>query len=205
MYGGGTRYNGSMLRRALLLIAVLLCVFTATPALAGGADAEAERQRLREEMLELASRNAWKGVDRMYLKLVGDELTPEIPDHLMGAQAASNLGKMAIAVERLEVATAGDEPSEAHKPAWDMAKTQLDDILNRYGKVDIQVANNRLPGLIRFELPFGTEERDQIQVARETILKDRKYKGLLPIGSYMIDGDKFDIAKSQDWQAIKVD
>lgn len=197
-------YNGLTMRSALLFIAVWLALFVSVPAW-GGADKEAERQRLREEMLDMASRNAWKGVDRMYQKLVEQELGVEIPDHLMGAQAASNLGEMSTAVERLELATAKDDPAEGHKDAYVQAKTQLDDILNRYGKVDIDVANNRLPGLIRFELPFGTEERDQIQVAREVILKERKYRGLLPLGSYMIDGEKFDVAKSEDWQTVKVE
>ena len=199
-----TGYNGQTMRSALLFIAVWLTLLVSVPAWAG-ADKEAERQRLREEMLDLASRNAWKGVNRMYEKLVDQELGVEIPDHLMGAQAASNLGEMSTAVARLELATAKDDPAEDHKGAYDQAKNQLDDIMNRYGKVDIDVANNRLPGLIRFEQPFGTDERDQIQVAREIILQERKYRGLLPLGSYMIDGDKFDVTKSDEWQTVKVE
>lgn len=203
---GSTGYTHGM-RHALLCVALLLATLLGGPALAGD-DQIAERNRLREEMVDLAQRNAWKGVDRMYVKIVEDELGAEPGDHLMGAQASTNLGEILVAIDRLEAAVKIELPAEGadedQVKAHGQAKAKLDDIFKRYGRVEIKVGNTRLPGLVRFDLPFGTEERETIQVAREKILEERTYKGLLPVGDYMIDGEKFQVAASQSWQTIQV-
>lgn len=202
---GSTGYTHGM-RHAFLSVALLFGVLFGGAARAGD-DQLAERNRLREEMVDLAQRNAWKGVDRMYARIVADELSPEAGDHLMGAQASTNLGEILVAIDRLEAAVAKEVPEDADADqleAYKQARSRLDDLFKRYGRVQIKVGNTRLPGLVRFELPFGTEERETIQVARDKILAEREYKGLLPVGDYMIDGEKFQVEASQAWQTIEV-
>ncbi len=191
------------MRTALLLVALCLAVL-APPSLAG-TDAHAERRRLREEMMDLAARNAWKGVDRQYQRLVSEELDPEPSDHLLGAQAASQLGRADVAVARLEAAVQDQADTDEQRAALEQARAQLEDILQRYGKVSIAVGPRRVAGLVRFDLPFGTEERETIQAAREKLLAERVYRGLLPLGEYMIDGVKFEVTRSDAWQEIKVE
>lgn len=188
--------------RALLLLAALNFA-PAVPAFAAEAP-EAEVLRLREEMGSLAAKNQWKGVDRLYQKLLADALPARAVDHLLGAQAAANLGEPLAAVERLEALLAADSTIE-DIPVREKARAQLDDLLARYGKVEIVVGEKRLPGLVRFELPFGTEERDAIQRAREVILETHAYRGLLPLGAYMLDGQKFEVVASEAWQKVTVE
>lgn len=189
------------MRQVLLLLAALNLA-PVSPAHAAEAP-DAELLRLREEMGALAAKNQWKGVDRLYLKVVQEGLGAKAADHLMGSQAASNLGEPLVAVERLEALLAAESTVE-DIPSREKARALLDDIYARYGKVEIVVGEKRLPGLVRFELPFGTEERDAIQRAREVILEERTYRGLLPLGSYMLDGEKFEVVASETWQKVTV-
>jgi hypothetical protein len=179
-----------------------------SPVSVAGESDEAERYRLQAEMDRLARRNAWKGVERVYkeLEALGDLSTNS---HLLGSQAAQSRGEMLQAMQRLEVAVAvgegSEEATEESGSGLADAKRALELFTSRYGKVDISVDKSRISMLVRTDgMPFSAQERESIVHARDQVVEARVFQGLLPIGNYMIDGEKFEIVSSADWQMIKV-
>jgi len=197
------------MRSVLLAVMTLFCLGFA-PAHAGGEGEDAERYRLQAEMDRLARRNVWKGVERTYAELVElGGLTPS--DHMLGAQASQSRGEMLQAMQRFEAAVQVGEAAQAESdtPAEDSplveAKRTLEVFVSRYGKVDISVDKSRISMLVRIDgMPFSAQERESIVYARDHLVKDRSFQGLLPIGTYMIDGERFEIASSPDWHMVRV-
>ena len=128
--------------RILVLALALLCAVPLAHAGAG----DAEYYRLRIELDKLASRNAWKGVDRMYNKMLKLDAQLAATDPLLGAQAASNRGATLLSLERLELAAvlSSDDPSEV--VAQQAAASQLDGLVARYGKVELSVGAAQVAG-----------------------------------------------------------
>ena len=193
----------------LVVFAVLVGLgLGVSPVSVAGESDEAERYRLQAEMDRLARRNAWKGVERVYkeLEALGDLSTNS---HLLGSQAAQSRGEMLQAMQRLEVAVAvgegSEEATEESGSGLADAKRALELFTSRYGKVDISVDKSRISMLVRTDgMPFSAQERESIVHARDQVVEARVFQGLLPIGNYMIDGEKFEIVSSADWQMIKV-
>lgn len=188
----------------VLLLAALTASLLSAPAYAGK-DAMAERVRLQEEMSNLASRNVWNGVERNYVKITELELPMRVVDHVLGAQSAQNQGNILAAVMRLELAVALNPEDPASQAQQSQAQEQLNGILKSYGRIEITVHPPRIAGLIRFKMPFPQQEVQTILLARQTVLDSGNYRGLLPIGDYMIDGEKFEVVASDVWQEIKVE
>ena len=188
----------------VLLLAALTASLLSAPAYAGK-DATAERVRLQEEMTNLASRNAWKGVERNYVKMSELEVPMSVADHVLGAQSAQNQGNILDAMLRLELAVALNPEDPVSQEQQSQAQAQLNGILKSYGRVEITVHQPRIAGLIRFKMPFPQQEVQTILLARQTVLDSRYYRGLLPIGEYMIDGEKFEVLASEIWQEINVE
>jgi len=197
------------MRSVLLAVMVFLSVGF-VPAFAGGESEDAERYRLQAEMDRLARRNVWKGVERTYAELLDlGGLTTS--DHMLGAQASQSRGEMLQAMERFEAAVqvgiaalpeGGVAPPDGSLAE---AKRTLEVFVSRYGKVDISVDKSRISMLVRIDgMPFSAQERESIVYARDLVVKKRVFQGLLPIGIYMIDGERFEIAASPDWHMIRV-
>ena len=165
----------------------------------------AEAQRLQVELQRLTVRSAWKGVERTYLRMVSLDVELPPSTHLMGAQAARADGELIVCMDRLELAVTTEDQGPQEEQAKLDAANQFEHMRQRYGKVELKVASGRLPALVRFEMPFAPEERDLIVSARDDVRKDREYKGLLPVGVYMIDGERFEVQNTDVWQAFTID
>ncbi|NCG18126.1 MAG: hypothetical protein GWP91_03830 [Rhodobacterales bacterium] len=188
----------------VLLLAALTASLLSSPAYAGK-DVMAERVRLQEEMTNLASRNVWHGVERNYLKITELDVPMLVVDHVLGAQSAQSQGNILAAVMRLELAVALNPEDPDSQAQQIQAQDQLNGILKSYGRIEINVHPPRIAGLIRFKMPFPQQEVQTILVARQTVLDSGNYRGLLPIGDYMIDGEKFKVVASDVWQEITVE
>lgn len=188
----------------VLLLAALTASLLSSPAYAGK-DVMAERVRLQEEMTNLASRNVWNGVERNYLKITELDVPMLVVDHVLGAQSAQSQGNILAAVMRLELAVALNPEDPDSQAQQIQAQDQLNGILKSYGRIEINVHPPRIAGLIRFKMPFPQQEVQTILVARQTVLDSGNYRGLLPIGDYMIDGEKFKVVASDVWQEITVE
>ena len=164
-----------------------------------------EAQRLQVELQRLTVRAAWKGVERTYLRMVALDVELVPSTHVMGAQSARMSGELTVCMERLALAGQLDAVGEQEEEARSDAAKQLEHMRQRYGKVEVKVGKGRLPALVRFEMPFAPEERDLIVAARDEVRKNREYTGLLPVGVYMIDGDRFEVVNTDVWQAFTID
>jgi hypothetical protein len=158
----------------------------------GATEAEAEHIRLEEEMRRLASRNAWRGVEAKYnqmkeLEKKGVVLTAE--DHLLGVQAALQLGSVYDVYLRLQAAN-------VVSPSPDL-QGQIDNIAANYGLVKLDVDDK-----FKEEFPFKTErmpmdpfKRTAIETAQKRVAEERKFIGMLPNGRYTLGPQTFDVTK----------
>lgn len=156
---------------------------------ASGPEVIAERERLRQEMTTLAQRNAWGGIERKFQKLEALGGTPRLADHLLGAQAALIQGDVLTAIDRLERGLDGLGTPEDRQQATE----QLAELRTRYGYVNILVFRPQAPPLERPEMPFASEEQVAIQFARKQLRRDRRYLGMLPIGTYTLEDTRFTV------------
>ena len=210
--------------RSVLLAAILfLPLFAAHPAY-GGEDVAAELYRLEAEMDRLARRNVWKGVERTYGELLALNVPLATGDHLLAAQASQSRGEMLQAMERFEAAVKagevkeladgagsvdGSDPADPADPVPDSplaeAKRTLEVFTSRYGRVDILIDKSRIAMLVRTDgMPFSAQERESIVYARDAVVNRKLFRGLLPVGNYMIDGEKFEVSANPEWHEIRI-
>lgn len=157
---------------------------------AGNAAAEAEHSRLAQEMRKLADRSAWRGVEANYQRMLdlqrkGVEL--EYADHILGAQAARDMGRITQVYERLERAKALEVTSEVEE--W------MSDIQASYGLVDLNT-DPRFKGkseLVPAAIPLQPDRRAAIAAAQGMVTQNGGYVGLLPHGTYQFGGQEFTV------------
>lgn len=198
-----------------LVMACLMALALGGPAFAGKPDVDvgAERYRLELELDRHAGSTRWKGVERTYAKLAALQIPLTTRAHYTAAIAAENQGDVLSTWKRLERAIRhknalqdeddGDGegfrwgatvPAEIDfsDDATQQAVTLYNSLTERYGRVTIQVGKGRLPALVRLGAkPFGATERGAIARGQEELASSQRFSGLLPIGSYMVDGERF--------------
>jgi len=156
----------------------------------GASAAEAEYVRLAEETRRLASRNAWRGVEASYLKMLelekkGVKLAAE--DHMFGVQAATQLGSIYDVYTRLLAANAVElNPDRTG---------QIKAIEATYGRVDLDV-NDKFEGEFALKpatMPFDPTQRKSIELAQRLVTQERKFNGMLPQGNYTLGDTAFTV------------
>jgi hypothetical protein len=162
----------------------------------------AEHTRLSEEMRKLAQRNAWTAVEKNYEALEALEKSGETIDykeHMLGAEAAHNLGDTASYRARLERAIKVDPKKEALD-----AISQVD---QAYGRVKITI-DGKYGGdrtLAAAVPPFAPDERASIGFATNAVATGGGFEGMLPAGQYTIGGQQFTVVAGQDKPVATVD
>lgn len=162
----------------------------------------AERKRLEDELVKLAQRNTWTGVDRTYRRLIDLNVPLSAEDHLLGAHAAQRNGDAQLAWFRLRRVRkdAADDP--AQRTTYDTALQEFEAMESSYGLVALYVGEGAIPVLIREHMPFGQQERDAISAAQRSVSSARTFRGLLPTGSYALDAVKFEVQANTDWLVV---
>jgi len=137
----------------------------------------AEYVRLSQEMEKLATRNAWPGVEKMYLDLVATGETPSFADYLIGAHAARALGDVKAARERLLGAnTVQNGDQEVIDWLWDIDSNYGPVFLaGDLGKASLDCAN----------MPFDPNQAQAIAFAKTQIDATGVFDGYLPQGDYV--------------------
>ena len=158
-----------------LVLALLLSL--SAPAAAMSAD-EAEQIRLMDEMRQLARRNVWSGVDRMYRQLMQMDAQLSATHHLQGAHAAQGLGEMQTCYERLRAAVRLEPSKEVVDWLWA--------IDSGYGTVEITAEDGA--ALSAAEVPLDAVQRRAIEHAAEVLAEEGQFVGLLPAGQYVVSG-----------------
>lgn len=165
----------------------------------------AEVVRLREEIVRLAQKNAWTGVERLYGQLLGMDAQLGCDVHLYAAQAAMSDGRATLAfrrLQRMQEPAPTDDPSV--RTAWDTGSRELASLQQQFRFVAIHVAPPAEPTLARPEAPFAQLERDAIARASETLSASRTFRGLLPLGGYVIGGEPVTVEPGEDWQVVAI-
>jgi hypothetical protein len=165
---------------------------------ARGGEAEAERYRLQQELEKLAQRNAWSGVERIYTELVALDLPLTLEDHQLAGMAAMQRGEMLEAKIRLQKARQGGEATPDPSSPYQEVSRTLDELDGRYGMVHLLALEGTLPALLRDDPPFSTTEKQAIAFARAQFSEHRAFMGLLPVGVYKLDMQRFEVVAGAD-------
>jgi len=146
---------------------------------------EAEHARLSDEMERLAQRKAWKGVDRLYLKVEGMGLTPTLEDYMHGAIAARELGNVLNVRKRLKSAARTHQSKEIVEWLWE--------IDNNYGRVELLTEPHRSTTLEAAKMPFDPDQRKAVEAAIASAADDGIFVGMLPEGEFTFAGQQFKV------------
>src|SRR5262249_5744966 len=124
----------------------------------------------------------------------------------LGAEAARKQGKVYEQYDRLQqalaVAPAVDKDTgEDPKPS---IQSSLDAIDQAYARVEIRGDARRRPVLTRPELPFAPDQRSAIEWAQKVVSETGSFKGMLPLGKYVVGEQDFEVAASKDWLVVDV-
>ena len=161
---------------------------------------QAEIVRIYEDMQKFKKRGNWEAVERKYLEMLKyKKANPKHEMHILGAQASSEKGDIGTTYERLELALAIEEVSET--------RTWIDSITSSYLRVDITVSNDytKIPDLTPAAMPFFPDQQQAIAFAQQQLQSTGKFKGMLPLGEYMMGTTTFNLQKDMSGvQKIKV-
>ena len=141
-----------------------------------------EGARLAAELGDFAADGKWKGVERTYTAMLIDHPQALVATHhLLGAEAARVEGDLLKAAQRLTRVTEGEGD------AWKLARADLDVLQHQCQLVVLDTPGTLQPDV----LPFSAQLVGSVEFARETLERDGVFVGLLPSGSYTIDGRPF--------------
>ena len=136
----------------------------------------AEYRRLSQEIESLAARNAWGGVERIYLDMHATAAPVQPNAHVLGARAAMHRGDVTAARDRLRLAV-------AHDPTREDASDRLTAIRQEYGAVSL-MGDHRVHRLSIEAMPFDPNRARAITFAIAAVDETGTYHGLLPEGTY---------------------
>lgn len=169
----------------LIHTVLLLCLAGLSTPSWGKDVAEAEHERLAEEMKQLAERRVWSGVERNFQELLQLGVALTLDDYLQGAYAARELGDVKAVHERLSAAARLKSRKDVVDWLWD--------IDNNYGVVELIATSGRHAELEAAEMPFDPNQRKCVEQAIEMADNDNQFIGMLPKGSYTFAGQPFSV------------
>jgi hypothetical protein len=181
---------------------LLLLVAAAWPQAPAETSADAERRRLEEELVKLAQRNTWVGVERTYQRLVALEVALGCQDHYLAAKAALARGDAMRAWYRYRRAVGAPAQTPEDEASREPAAAEMTLLESRYGFVSLYVGRNAIPALYRDAMPFAQEERDAILAAQSQVTASHAFRGLLPVGGYAIDTVRFEVRGGSEWLVV---
>lgn len=155
-------------------IALLLLLCAPLTAAAGG---RAEADRLMMEMERLASKSAWKGVERTYTKLLSESKNLPAEAHLTAANAARQLGDATNASRRYLRA-------ERVKPG--SAGNSLAQYRTAYGRLAVRRVEATCVSLTAAVRPFDPTLAEAIRFAQDELSTTGAFDGLIPAGDYTV-------------------
>jgi hypothetical protein len=178
------------MRATFLRIWTLFCCLS-LPALGNPSTndpAQAEMMRLTQDLSNLAKRQHWQGVERIYERILAiPEATPHYEVHRLAADASKAKGDMAATLDRLERATALDPREEDLQ--------FMDSLRENYGYVVLETTPRRPVTLSVDRMPFPPDQRLQIKAAMVACDKEGHFDGMLPIGMYRLENKIFEVTR----------
>lgn len=191
----------------------MLAVFAwclVAPSAVAGTPAEAEFNRLQEELISLSERNAWSGVERAFVAMQGLGL-PLTPDqYRLGTEAARARGDIYNALARIQLALALLQQQDATavqdpNSPYGQLKSLRTDLETRFGYVHVVVyPPAKAPAFARDSMPFATDESKAIEWASTRLGETQAFLGLLPGGRYTLGDQTFDVAPGAPMVEVRV-
>jgi hypothetical protein len=157
---------------------------------------ESEKVRLSGEIKKLAQRNAWTGVERSYAALLNTGCVLNFKENQLGAESARYLGKTWEMYERLAAA----KDLDPQPPILE----SLSGLDANYGRVEIRGDARRRPVLSREAMPFAPDQRKSIEWAIEVVTGTGSFKGMLPLGDYVVGEIPFSVAAGEEFLIVQV-
>ena len=151
---------------------------------------QAEMARILEDMKQFREKANWTVVEKRYLQLEEfSKAEPTVEMHLLGAEAASNLGNVAAVRSRLNKALAIEETDKTRQ--W------YDSIDANYAPVTVKVPKKieTVPELTIAMMPFFPDQQLALAFAQQSIQESRKFQGYIPFGEYTIGGSSFAVSQ----------
>lgn len=160
---------------------------------------QAEMARILEDMKQFRENANWAVVEKRYQQLSEfSKAEPTVEMHLLGAEAASNIGNVASVKERLGFALAIEESDKTRQ--W------YDSITSTYGPVTIKVPKKfeTVPELTIAMMPFFPDQQLALAFAQQAIQENRKFQGYIPFGDYTIAGSTFKVEQGTSGVTVVV-
>lgn len=136
----------------------------------------AEAIRLSHEIERLAERNAWTGVERMFVALLETGVAPGFDEWVAGAHAARSRGDLGAARTRLDMANRLKEDRQVVE--W------LFDVDARFGRVWLACDKALDATVVAASPSFQPESVAALAYAAERLERECSFDGLLPAGHY---------------------
>jgi len=147
--------------------------------------AQAEAERLADEIEKLANRQVWTGVERKYRELERLNTVIGFDELMNGATAARELGDVEHCYQRLKTAAKLEPSKDVVDWLWD--------IDNNYGHVELLTVPSRSAELSPQEMPFDPNRRKAVDAAIQSSDQDGIFVGMLPKGHYIFASQAFDV------------
>ena len=183
--------------RALGCFALVTVLGLSAPAVAQEARVsprDAQAAALRAEIVELAARDAWRGVEANYETLL--DIAPrgvrlQSGDHRLAARAALSRGNVELAIRRLALAQeVGVDPE---------ADALRSDLEARFAPVTLDAPD--LPALNALQRPSAGDAQKAVEFARARVGETGAFAGWLPMGDYQMGETGF-VVDGQDLPLI---
>ena len=169
------------------------------------AQESAEAKRLEDEIAKLDAKKHWSGVERTYedwLKVRDETDNTKWPIHQKAARAAMMLGKAGTRYKRLWTALALLKLAQGPSEEREKMKKELILLGEKWLPVRIHLTRKSSASLEygAYDRPEG--EIEAIKLAQEKLRTERTFDGLLPIGDYVISGQREFLASNHAWSRM---
>ncbi len=149
----------------------------------------AEYHRLSDEVQRLAERGIWQGVRKNFDDLESLEVPLEYDDLLIGAQLARMDGDVLATQEYLKLAAPIKGTRDVIEWLWA--------IDNGFGHVALKVPEGKPAVLTPAIMPIVPDMRLCVVAASVVVQNGQDFMGLLPTGTYTINGRSFQVKSNQ--------
>lgn len=141
--------------------------------------AKARYDQLEAEMLKMAARNVWPGVEEAWLAMQGLDVEIPVPVRLLGADAARNRGDAWSSYQRLAVVL-------RVAPETEGVAGQMRVFRDQWGRVTVRRVEATPIDLVAPVAPLMPEGRSAVEFAAKQLAKTGGFDGMLPVGDYVV-------------------
>jgi hypothetical protein len=172
------------------------------------AEESAEAKRLEDEIVKLDAKSTkagWSGVDRTYeewLKVRDENDNTKWTIHQKAAHAAKMLGKAGTRYKRLWTALALLKLAQGPSEERNKIREELKVLGDKWVHVGIQLTRKSSASLEYNASDRPVEEIEAIELAQKKLRTERMFNGLLPLGIYVISGQRVELFSSDSWSRV---